>query len=67
MERGEKMEETYYCPDCSSPLERLYSCGSESYFCNACNKLVSRKSMVSEEELRSKVEKLVIKKLDEGK
>ncbi len=57
------MEETYYCPDCYSKLERLYSCGSESYICNSCKKLISRKRIVPEKEVVSKVVKLVTEKL----
>lgn len=38
---AEKKE--YVCPDCGKPLEQALSCGSESYFCHECSKLVSRK------------------------
>jgi hypothetical protein len=50
---------------CSAQLERLYSCGSESYICNQCKKLVSRKSILTEEEVVSKVVELVTEKLNE--
>jgi hypothetical protein len=49
---------------CSAQLERLYSCGSESYICNQCKKLVSRKNILTEEEVVSKVVELVTEKLN---
>ncbi|WP_069997651.1 YfgJ family double zinc ribbon protein [Cellulosilyticum sp. I15G10I2] len=61
------MEETFYCPDCNSKLERLYSCGSDSYICNACRKLVSRKTILTEKDVVTKVVELVVKKIAEEK
>jgi ribosomal protein L37AE/L43A len=44
------MEESFYCPECKNKLEKMKGCGSISYFCNHCNKLISRKAMLKEEE-----------------
>ncbi|MCH4887774.1 EamA family transporter [Acidaminobacter sp. JC074] len=43
--RSEVMEKIYKCPDCDSELEAQISCGSESYFCKSCKKLISRKKI----------------------
>lgn len=40
------METEYYCPECYSKLEKIEGCGSISYFCNKCNKLISRKKIL---------------------
>lgn len=48
------MSEKHYCPDCKSELETISACGSVSYFCNKCNLLISKKRILSEEEVRSK-------------
>jgi transcription initiation factor TFIIIB Brf1 subunit/transcription initiation factor TFIIB len=48
------MSEKHYCPDCKSELEVISACGSVSYFCNKCNLLISKKRILSEEEVRSK-------------
>ncbi len=42
--------EKYYCPDCLNELEEESGCGSVSYFCNTCKKLVSRSKMLSKNE-----------------
>lgn len=47
------MPNKYYCPECKKELEELSGCGAVGYFCNSCNKLISRKKILSEEEKRS--------------
>jgi quercetin dioxygenase-like cupin family protein len=42
---------TYYCPECRNKLEELASCGTIGYFCNSCNKLISSKKIISENEI----------------
>ncbi|MCT4543832.1 MAG: zinc ribbon domain-containing protein [Vallitalea sp.] len=46
------MQEKYYCPECKEELNRVSGCGSVSYFCDNCKKLVSRKNMLSEDEMK---------------
>lgn len=43
--------EKYYCPECHSKLEKKEGCGSISYFCYTCKKLISRSKMLTEEQL----------------
>lgn len=50
------MNERYYCPDCKNELEVTNACGSESYFCNHCKKLISRTKIVSQTEMALKEE-----------
>ena len=40
------MEKEYYCPECNSKLEKIEGCGSISYFCKKCKKLISRKRIL---------------------
>ena len=42
------MEKEYYCPECNSRLEKMIGCGSISYFCRKCKKLISRKRILEE-------------------
>lgn len=35
-----------YCDKCNSELEKLAACGSVSYWCNKCNELKSKKSIM---------------------
>jgi|GEM_PF-738729 len=46
------MPKIYYCPECKNELEELSGCGVVGYFCNSCKKLISRKKMLTEEELQ---------------
>jgi|GEM_PF-4868665 len=48
------MSEIYYCPECLSKLEKKEGCGSISYFCYTCRKLVSRSKMLTEEQTAMK-------------
>ncbi len=48
------MSEKYYCPECLSKLEKKEGCGSISYFCYTCRKLVSRSKMLTEEQMAMK-------------
>lgn len=48
------MEEKYYCPECREELNRISGCGSVSYFCDNCKKLISRKNMLSKDEVENK-------------
>lgn len=37
------MTNEYKCPDCGQVLETTIACGSESYFCDTCKSVKSRK------------------------
>ncbi len=41
------MDEKFFCPVCKAQLEVLAACGSSSYFCNRCKKLVSSKEVLA--------------------
>lgn len=41
-----KFVKSYACPHCNEVLEEVSGCGSVSYFCNQCKKLISRKEIV---------------------
>lgn len=43
--------EDYYCPVCLDKLERLSGCGSVGYMCNTCRNLISRRKMLSRQEM----------------
>ena len=43
--------EYYYCPKCLDKLERLSGCGSVGYICNSCKNLISRKQMLTLQEM----------------
>lgn len=45
---GDKVEKEYYCPECNSKLEKIAGCGSISYFCEKCKKLISKKKILGE-------------------
>ena len=45
------MSENYYCPECMSRLEKKEGCGSISYFCYTCKKLVSRSKMLTKDQM----------------
>ena len=47
---GDKMGKEYYCPECNSKLEKIEGCGSISYFCKKCSRLISKKRILDEEE-----------------
>ncbi len=36
------------CPACGQELERLRGCGAVDYFCNHCNTLVSKRTVLFE-------------------
>ncbi|MFQ2818565.1 zinc ribbon domain-containing protein [Aeromonas caviae] len=36
------------CPACGQELERLQACGAVDYFCNHCNTLVSKRTVLFE-------------------
>ncbi len=55
------MTKLYYCPECKSKLEELSGCGAMGYFCNSCNKLISRKRILSEEDLTAYYEEALSK------
>lgn len=48
--------EKYYCPECKGVLSEESGCGSVSYFCDNCKKLISRKSILTEEEVKKEEE-----------
>ena len=51
------MVKDYYCPHCSSKLEVMNSWGSLSYFCMECKMLVSRKKILTKEQVEEKESK----------
>jgi hypothetical protein len=61
------MEKSYYCPDCSHKLERMSGCGSVSYFCHYCKAVVSRKRIISEENMIEAVAAKVVEELNKRK
>ena len=46
------MKEKVYCPICKKEVEVIAACGATNYFCNHCKKLVSSKSVLTEEEVK---------------
>ncbi|MGL5989399.1 YfgJ family double zinc ribbon protein [Cetobacterium sp.] len=42
----EKEIKKAYCSECGSELEKLAACGSLSFWCNKCNELKSRKTVI---------------------
>ena len=56
------MGKIYYCPECKNKLEELSGCGVVGYFCNTCNKLISRKIMLSEDHMQAAKKELEEKK-----
>lgn len=57
------MEKSFYCPECSHKLEEIKGCGSIGYFCDYCKKLISRKVMLTEEQLVKKTAEKEIQQL----
>ncbi|MDX9870821.1 MAG: zinc-ribbon domain-containing protein [Clostridia bacterium] len=47
------MSTVYYCPECRNELEEISGCGSVSYFCHTCKKLISRKQIITKEEAQT--------------
>ncbi len=43
---GAVYEKKATCNVCSAVLERLNACGATNYFCNQCNELKSKKTIV---------------------
>ncbi|MGL6120504.1 MAG: zinc-ribbon domain-containing protein [Fusobacteriaceae bacterium] len=35
-----------YCSECGDKLEKLAACGSLSFWCNKCNELKSKKTVI---------------------
>lgn len=54
------MKEKYYCPDCHEEVEVLEACGSSSYFCNNCKKLISGRKVLTQTD-KEKSKKLKLK------
>ncbi|MGL4797978.1 MAG: zinc-ribbon domain-containing protein [Cellulosilyticaceae bacterium] len=51
------MKEKYMCPECGQQeVEKVNACGSSTYFCNNCKKLIS-KSRIEENDKMKKEEK----------
>ena len=48
---GFNMIKEYYCPKCISQLEVFDSWGAVSFFCKDCKTLVSRKKILTKEEV----------------
>lgn len=49
------MIDEYYCPYCKNKLDVLDGWGSISYYCQECNTLVSRKKILTKEEVLEEV------------
>lgn len=49
--------EQYYCNVCYSKLSEESGCGSVSYFCPKCKRLVSRSKMLTEDQLKDQGER----------
>ena len=47
----------YYCPNCKHQLDVLDGWGTISYYCMECNMLISRKKILTEEEVKEIIEK----------
>ena len=47
------MMEAYYCPDCGNELERISGCGTVGYMCDTCKHLVSKKKILTKQELEA--------------
>lgn len=45
---GKEYKIVYRCDKCGKEAEKLVACGSEQFFCNSCNELKSRKSILKE-------------------
>lgn len=45
------MEKEYFCPECNSKLEKIEGCGSVGYLCDKCKKLISRKRILTKEQI----------------
>ena len=43
------MNALFICPDCQHEVEVLTGCGSVSYYCHTCKKLVSSKKVIRQE------------------
>lgn len=41
-----RYREIIHCPKCDAPVETLKACGALSYFCNHCNELQSKSSVI---------------------
>lgn len=49
------MKKIFYCPECKSELEEISGCGALAYFCHTCKKLISKKKIVPEEEMKKEL------------
>ena len=47
------MTKEYYCPYCRTKLDVLDGWGTISYYCMECNMIVSRKKILTTEELET--------------
>ena len=54
---GEFMKNKYYCPYCKGELDVLDGWGTISYYCMECNMLISRKKILTEEDVKETIEK----------
>lgn len=43
------MKKVYLCPECHNELEEITGCGTQSFFCGNCKKLISRKNIIDQE------------------
>lgn len=51
------MKNKYYCPYCKGELDVLDGWGTISYYCMECNMLISRKKILTEEDVKETIEK----------
>lgn len=61
---GVIMENLYFCPDCSEELEEMKGCGSLGYFCNKCRRSVSKRRILSKEQMIEKIVRKVVESLE---
>ena len=51
------MVKDYYCPYCKNKLEVLDGWGSISYYCQECSTIVSRRQILTKEEVEEEENK----------
>ena len=51
------MKNKYYCPYSKGELDVLDGWGTISYYCMECNMLISRKKILTEEDVKETIEK----------
>lgn len=52
-----KQCENAYCPVCKKKLELIAACGAAQYFCNHCKRLVSKKTVLEDVDIKEAQDK----------